>query len=82
MKKVVCVVDNHLYLEYGKTYEVVSEFAGEYKHEFAGEYKLSRDHYESDIAGIYWWDKKLFVSLEEFRNEKIEKILECTTSSV
>ena len=56
MKKVVCVVDNHIHLQYGKTYEVVSEFAGEYK--------LSRDHYESDIAGIYWWDKKLFVSLE------------------
>jgi hypothetical protein len=68
MKKVVCVVDNHIHLQYGKTYEVVSEFAGEYK--------LSRDHYESDIAGIYWWDKKLFVSLEEFRKEQIEKILE------
>jgi hypothetical protein len=68
MKKVVCVVDNHIHLQYGKTYEVVSEFAGEYK--------LSRDHYESDIAGIYWWYKKLFVSLEEFRKEQIEKILE------
>jgi hypothetical protein len=68
MIKVVCVVDNHIHLQYGKTYEVVSEFAGEYK--------LSRDHYESDIAGIYWWDKKLFVSLEEFRKEQIEKILE------
>ena len=74
MKKVVCVVDNHIHLQYGKTYEVVSEFAGEYK--------LSRNHYESDIAGIYWWDKKLFVSLEEFRKEQIDKILECTTSSV
>jgi len=68
MKKVVCVVDNHIHLEYDKTYEVVDEFAGEYK--------LSRDHYESDIAGIYWWDKKLFVSLEEFRNKQIDKILE------
>ena len=75
MKKVVCIVDNHIQLQYGKTYEVVSEFAGEYK--------LSRDHYESaleymvaDIAGIYWWDKKLFVSLEEFRQEQIDKILE------
>ena len=68
MKKVVCVVDNHIQLEYGKTYEVVSEKDGEYK--------LLREHYESDIAGIYWWDKKLFVSLEEFRKEQIEKILE------
>ena len=79
MKKVVCVVDNLIFLRYGKTYEVVSEFDGEYK--------LSRDHYESDIVfflnsnkvrppGIYWWDKKLFVSLEEFRKEQIEKILE------
>ena len=31
MKKVVCVVDNHLYLEYGKTYEVVSERDVKYK---------------------------------------------------
>ena len=75
MKKVVCVVDNHIDLKYGKIYEVVSEFAGEYK--------LSRDHYESDIDHFYthlglikWWDKKLFVSLEEFRNDTIEKILE------
>ena len=68
MKKVVCVVDNHIHLQYGKTYEVVSEFAGEYK--------LSRDHYESDIAELYWWDKTFFVSLEEFRKEQIEKILE------
>lgn len=68
MKKLVCFIDNHIHLQYGKTYEVVSEFAGEYK--------LSREHYESDIAGIYWWDKTFFVSLEEFRNEKIEKILE------
>lgn len=74
MKQVVCVVDNHIHLQYGKTYEVVSEFAGQYK--------LSRDYYESDIAGIYWWDETFFVSLEEFRNEKIDKILECTTTSV
>ena len=68
MKKVVCVVDNHIFLRYGKTYEVVSERDLEYK--------LSREHYESDIAGIYWWDKTFFVSLEEFRKEQIEKILE------
>jgi hypothetical protein len=68
MKKVVCVVDNHIHLQYGKTYEVVSEMVGEYK--------LSREHYESDIAGIYWWDETFFVSLEEFRNEKIDRIVE------
>jgi hypothetical protein len=68
MKKVVCVVDNHIHLQYGKTYEVVSEMGGEYK--------LSREHYESDIAGIYWWDETFFVSLEEFRNEKIDRIVE------
>jgi hypothetical protein len=71
MKKVVCVVDNHLYLEYGKTYEVVSERDLEYK--------LSRDYYGSshlDIAELYWCDKSFFVSLEEFRNEKIDRIVE------
>ena len=68
MKKIVCVIDNHIQLEYGKTYEVVSEKDGEYK--------LSREHYESDIAGIYWWDETFFVSLEEFRNEKIDRIVE------
>lgn len=68
MKKVVCVVDNHLHLEYGKIYEVISEMGGEYK--------LSREHYESDIAGIYWWGVKLFAPLEEFRNEKIDRIVE------
>ena len=71
MKKVVCIVDNHIHLEYGKTYEVVSERDLEYK--------LSRDYYESsflDIAELYWWDKTFFVSLEEFRKEQIEKILE------
>ena len=71
MKKVVCVVDNHLYLEYGKTYEVVSERDLDYK--------LSRDYYGSshlDIAELYWCDKSFFVSLEEFRNEKIDRIVE------
>ena len=71
MKKVVCVVDNHIYLQYGKTYEVVEERYGKYK--------LSRDYYGSshlDIAELYWWDKVLFVTLEEFRNEKIDRIVE------
>ena len=71
MKKVVCFVDNHLHLEYGKTYEIVSERDLEYK--------LSRDYYGSshlDISELYWWDKSFFVSLEEFRNEKIDRIVE------
>ena len=71
MKKVVCVVDNHIFLKYGKTYEIVSERDLEYK--------LSRDYYGSshlDISELYWWDKVFFVSLEEFRNEKIDRIVE------
>ena len=28
------------------------------------------------IAELYWWDKSFFVSLEEFRKEQIEKILD------
>ena len=71
MKKVVCVVDNHIFLKYGKTYEIVSERDLEYK--------LSSDYYGSshlDISELYWWDKSLFVSLEEFRNEKIDRIVE------
>jgi hypothetical protein len=43
------------------------------------EYKLSRDYYGSshlDIAELYWCDKSFFVSLEEFRNEKIDRIVE------
>ena len=71
MKKVVCVIDNHIFLRYGKTYEVVSERGGKYK--------ISRDYFESsflDIAELYWWDETFFVSLEEFRKEQIEKILE------
>jgi hypothetical protein len=68
MKKIVCVIDNHIQLEYGKTYEVVSEKDGKYK--------LLREYFESDIAGIYWWDETFFVSLEEFRNEKIDRIVE------
>ena len=68
MKKVVCVVDNHLHLEYGKIYEVVSERDLQYK--------VSRPFQGSSFSEIYWWDKVLFVSLEEFRNEKIDRIVE------
>jgi hypothetical protein len=65
MKKVVCIVDNHIYLKWGETYNVISDFKGFYK--------LER---ESDkMVDIYNWDKKLFVSLQEFRNKKIEQIL-------
>ena len=73
MKKVVCVVDNHIDLKYGKIYEIKGERIIKRKGE--GQMISIR------VCGFYaWWDKKLFVSLEEFRNEKIEKILECTTS--
>ena len=68
MKKVVCVVDNHIYLQYGKTYEVVSERDLQYK--------ISRPFQGSAFIDISWWDKVLFVSLEEFRNEKIDRIVE------
>ena len=68
MKKVVCVVDNHIHLQYGKTYEVVSERDGKYK--------LSKDYKGMSIAELYWWGETFFVSLEEFRNETIKKILE------
>ena len=61
MKKVVCVVDNHIHLEYGKTYEIMG----------GGPTSIR-------VLGLYgWWDKKFFVSLEEFREEQIDKILEC-----
>ena len=75
MKKVVCVVDNHFYLQYGKTYEVVSERDLEYKLSNSG---LSNNKFNScnSISELYWWDKVLFVTLEEFRNEKIDRIVE------
>jgi hypothetical protein len=64
MKKVVCVVDNRIHLEYGKTYEIMGEGPTSIR-----------------VLGLDgWWDKKIFVSLEEFRNKQIDKILECTTS--
>jgi hypothetical protein len=65
MKQVVCIVDNHIYLQYGKVYNVIGELVGSYKVQG-----------ESDkMVDIYSWDKKLFVSLQEFRNQKIEQIL-------
>ena len=65
MKKVVCIVDNHIYLKWGETYNIVNEFRGFYKLE----------RVSNVMVDIYIWDKKLFVSLEEFRNKKIEQIL-------
>ena len=65
MKQVVCIVDNHIYLKWGETYNIVNEFRGFYR--------LERE--SNKMVDIYNWDKKFFVSLEEFRNQKIEKIL-------
>ena len=31
MKQVVCIVDNHIYLKYGKVYNVVGEMDTDYK---------------------------------------------------
>ena len=65
MKQVVCIVDNHTYLQYGNVYNVLNDHLGFYK--------VQR---ESDkMVDIYSWNKKLFVSLQEFRNQKIEQIL-------
>jgi hypothetical protein len=65
MKKVVCIVDNHIHLQYGKVYNVIRDLGGSYM--------IQR---ESDkMVDIFGWDKKLFVSLQEFRNQKIEQIL-------
>jgi len=65
MKQVVCIVDNHIYLKYGNVYNVLNDFKGFYMVQG-----------ESDkMVSIYNWDKKLFVSLGEFRNQKIEQIL-------
>ena len=65
MKQVVCIVDNHIYLKYGNVYNVLNDFRGFYMVQV-----------ESDkMASIFSWDKQLFVSLGEFRNQKIEEIL-------
>jgi len=66
MKKVVCVVDNRIHLEYGKIYEIMGE----------GLDNKSRPTSIRVLGLDGWWDKKLFVSLEEFRNKQIDKILE------
>jgi hypothetical protein len=75
MKKVVCVVDNRIHLEYGKIYEIMGTKRLTFKK--GGEEGPTSIR----VLGLDgWWDKKLFVSLEEFRNKQIDKILECTTS--
>ncbi len=66
MKRVVCKVDNHIYLQYGKVYNVVSEMDTDYKLERTGE----------SLIEICRWDKRLFVTLEEFRNEQIDRIID------
>ncbi len=65
MKQVVCIVDNHIYLQYGNVYNVLSDFKGFYM--------VQREN--DKMVDIFNWDKKLFVSLHEFRNQKIEQIL-------
>jgi hypothetical protein len=67
MKQVVCIVDNHIYLQYGKVYNVVSEMDTDYNLERTDDGLMDNN--------IYRWNKSLFVSLEEFRNKKIENIL-------
>ena len=66
MKKVVCVVDNHIYLQYGKVYNAVGETDKDYT--------IKRN--DETLLYAFRWKKKFFVSLEEFRKEQIEKILE------
>ena len=66
MKKVVCVVDNHIYLQYGKVYDAVGETDKDYT--------IKRT--DETIVFKQSWKKKFFVSLEEFRNEKIDSIVE------
>jgi len=66
MKKVVCIVDNHIYLQYGKVYNVVSEMDTDYKLERTDE----------TLIDVYRWNKMFFVTLEEFREEKIDRIMD------
>jgi len=65
MKKVVCIIDNHIYLQYGKVYNVVSEMDTDYKLERSDE----------KLIDVYRWNKIFFVTLEDFRNQKIEELL-------
>ncbi len=68
MKQVVCIVDNHIYLQYGKVYNAVAETDTDYKIKRRTNEKLM-------YATTFKWNKKFFVTLEEFRNKKIENIL-------
>jgi hypothetical protein len=68
MKLIVCIIDNHTHLEYGKTYELIAEKDGKCK--------ISRIVQGTAFSEIYWWDKSFFVSLEDFRNEKINNLLQ------
>jgi len=65
MKQVVCIVDNHIYLQYGKVYNVVSEMDTDYKLERTDE----------TLIDVYRWNKMLFATIEDFRDEKIKNIL-------
>jgi len=65
MKPVVCICDNHIFLYYGKVYYVIKEYDEEYK--------LGTK--DGELLDIYRWNKRFFVSLEEFREEKINNIL-------
>jgi len=70
MKQVVCIVDNHIYLQYGKVYNVTMELGESYM------VQRESDKIIDIIIDIFNWDKKLFVSLEEFRNKKIDRIID------
>jgi hypothetical protein len=64
MKQVVCIVDNHIYLKYGKVYNAVAETDTDYKIKRTNETLMP-----------FKWNKRFFVTLEEFRDEQIEQIL-------
>ena len=68
MKQVVCIVDNHIYLQYGKVYNVVGEMDTDYNLERTDDGLL-------DIH-VYRWNKGFFLTLEEFRNQKIDRIID------
>jgi hypothetical protein len=74
MKQVVCIVDNHTYLQYGNVYNVLNDFRGFYMIQRESDKMVDIFGWDK-MASIYSWDKKLFVSLQEFRNQKIEQIL-------
>ena len=68
MKQVVCIVDNHIYLQYGKVYNAVAETGTDYK--------IKRTNKKLMYATTFRLDKRFFVTLEEFRNEKIDRIID------